>query len=194
MNATELYHKDETSAGIWYCGQCRIVHKEMAQAEQCCRPYTCRTCGKEAPKYYTICMECQTSAMLIKEAERFEKAEKLTEWDGPVQTDAVGWNDGFFASLDDLLEYLADWEDNHEEPKPTYAWACDSRPTCALDVGRIIDDATQEAHEDFNTDSLKGVEELRAAIDRFNEANKGITTWTPNYKKVVLLTPTPATP
>lgn len=40
MNATELFHSDGKTAGVWYCAECRVVHKDQPGAEQCCKPYT----------------------------------------------------------------------------------------------------------------------------------------------------------
>jgi uncharacterized protein YbaR (Trm112 family) len=55
---------------------------------------------------------------------------------------------------------------------PEYIWAADFEPL-ELDLGNILEHATEEHHETVN-DYMKGTEELKIAIDKFNELNKGI--------------------
>ena len=125
----------------------------------------------------------------VKEKERFEKAEKIKEsdWGGPVYSESIGYNDGYFANLDEFYEFLEDEYDYKEKLDIRYVWACHSNPSCHIDMDDVLENATQEAHEDFSTDDLKGVKELAAAIDKFNELNKDNVTWTPDYSKVVIL-------
>lgn len=121
------------------------------------------------------------------EAERFEKAEKITDWSGPVYCEGIGYSDGYFHNMEELLDHLDSDDDEEVCERPKYAWACDSNPCCWLDYGSIIEDATQEAHESFDAGQLHGEDELKAALERFNEANKGFVSWTPNYKRAVLI-------
>lgn len=149
-------------------------------AEQCCRPYKCSVCGVEVDRYHTMCRACQDARCAEKEREWFDKAEKLTSWPGPV---FVPQTDRYHASVEEYLDYA----DEEQIAAGGYLWACESTPVCTLDIGRIIEDATQEAYEDFNPDDLDGQTELKTALDAFNDLNKGRVMWEPDYTKAILL-------
>lgn len=185
MNATELFHADGNSSGIFYCSECKRVAHSKQLAEQCCTPPVCRICGKEtSQKYRLICRPCKIIKDENKEAARFEKAEKITSWDGPVFLDGAGYNEGYFP---DFAE-LADWIDGEESELPRYyVWTCISLPICHLNCDKIIENATQDAYEDWDTDSLMGVDELRSAMEAFNAKNASQVYWEPNYKVALLL-------
>jgi hypothetical protein len=179
MNATELYKSDGTTAGIYYCEKCRIVHREKSLAEQCCMPVMC-SCGKECQKYYTKCPACVSADRSKKERLRFENAEKLMEWNGPVM---LPDSDGYFATVGDMFDEV------DPDDCPEYVWTCSEKPVCHLDIDRIIEAATDDAYEDFDSDSLLGQKELALALDAFNEANKGNVCWDVNYRKCLVLQP-----
>jgi hypothetical protein len=119
------------------------------------------------------------------EASRFAKSEKVETWDGPVWADGCGNSDGFFTDMDDFL----DWTHCREpgEVVPPYVWACDKKPVVSLDINHILENATQEAYEDFSYSDLTGIKELEAAMTTFCEINKDVVVWVPNYKKAVLV-------
>ena len=179
MNATELFHADGKSSGIYYCGQCRIVHRERESAEQCCKPYIC-SCGAECLKHWLICDDCRRKKDIAKERERFEKAEKVTAWNGAV---ADPHSDRYGRNLDELLELL----DYDEADPPEYVWTCHERPVCVLDYDTIIEHATNDAYEDFDPGSLDGKKELTEALEKFNALNKENVVWEPNYKLALVL-------
>lgn len=181
MKATELFHQDGRSAEIYYCGQCRIVHRTQGFAEQCCKPNICE-CGAECPQYYTSCNECRRKKDIARERERFEKADKVTTWDGPV---ADPHSERYGANLDELLELL---DCDGFEP-PEYVWTCNERPVCNLDYYSIIESATSDACEDFDANSLLGDKELIAALEKFNQTNSKNVVWEPNYKLALVLHP-----
>lgn len=192
MNAIELFHADGKTAGIYHCEKCRIVKRTKAEADQCCAPVKCADCGSEnVPKYYTVCDACRHKKEADREAERFAKAEKVTEWSGAIYSDGRGWNEGFFANVEDLEDWLAcEEEDDGSQPdRPEYVWTCDDKPFCQLDYDHIIENAIQEAYEDWEPDSITGADALKAAIEAFNEANKEHVSWEPNYKRALLLLP-----
>lgn len=72
------------------------------------------------------------------------------------------WESQSFEIIDEIYYLFA----------PEYIWATDFKPL-KLDLGNILEWATEEHHETVN-DYMKGVEELRIAIDKFNELNKSI--------------------
>ena len=180
MNATELFVKEGKSAGIYFCGQCRCVSRTQAEAEQCCKPYACDKCGKEILRYHTRCDDCHNVERARVERERFDKAEKLTEWTGWVYCEGLGFRDGFFESIAELSD---------EEGLPEYVWTCTPDHFVHADVSDITERIADQAYEDWDPDELNGLEELRAALDKFNEANKDAISYSPDYTKAVLLKP-----
>lgn len=126
----------------------------------------------------------------VREKEQFDKAEKLKEddWDGPVYCEGYGYNDGYFADLNEFYDDVRDdSEDDDEFVTPKYVWTCDVSQSCHIDLDDILENSTQEAHEDFDYRDLNGLDELRAAVDKFNGLNKDVVSWTPNFKKCVIL-------
>jgi hypothetical protein len=186
MNATELYHQDGKSAGVFYCTACRCVQRTKEEADQCCAPTKCRDCGQETGrKWYVTCAECDRKNRLKQEAERFEKAEKRTGWDGWVYREGTG-RDGFSESLSDFWE---NWENDHaagDEP-PTYVWACTEHHFARADLDEITERIAENGYEDFDGDDLRGLVEFKAAIQRFNEANHDLVSYAPDYRVAVLL-------
>lgn len=173
MNATELFHADGKSAGIWYCAKCRVVARSREDAEQCCQPRKCE-CGSEVERGWICCNECRRKKDVARERERFEKAEKLTEWDGWVFCGGIG-SDGFSESLEDFYDNWADEHDGGGE-LPEYVWACKENHLVHADI----------AIENFDLNELDGLPELKAAINTFVGLNKDKISYEPDYTKAVL--------
>lgn len=192
MNAIELFHSDGKPAGIFYCEKCRIAKRTKEEAAQCCAPAKCEDCGSEALQhYYTVCDPCRHKRDTAREAERFANAEKVTEWNGVILHGSHGYNDGFFRDIDELDDWPADEaeEDGTQPDRPEYVWTCDDQCFCQLDYCSIIEHATQEAYEDWDSRTIAGQAELKAAIATFNAANAHHATWHPNYKRALILAP-----
>lgn len=185
MNATELFHQDGKSAEIFYCGQCRIVARSKELAELCCAKRKCQRCGGEAPSGWLICDACRKLKEVEEEKERFEKAEKITKWDGWVFSEGHGYQDGYFESLSEFLDWCQDEE--IPESEVTYVWACKSNQFVNADVSDITERICDNAYEDFEPDCLNGLEELKAALEKFNEANACQLAYNPDYTKAVLI-------
>ena len=178
MNATELFHKDGRTAGVFYCEKCRMVKRTQYEAEQCCKPYKCSSCGKDCERqYYTICNECDRQREITREQERFAKAEKVTEWDGPVL-----YGDTYYESIEDMIE-------TEEDELPDYVWTCTIEKFVEIDVDGILQRICENGYEDFDESSLKGIEEFEVAARKFEEANAGAVCWNPDYKKALLISP-----
>ena len=177
MNATKLFHADGKPAGIWYCTACRLVARTQDAADRCCMPVLC-ACGVPVKPGWTICSTCCEAAEAAKEKARFEKATKLTNWDGPVMTPAG-----------DFLEGLEDLDGTLEEELPAYVWACNKVPVVALDLDNILEDAPPDASAGFPGGDLTGVAEVGQALEAFNVANAGVVEWELDYTRAVTVTP-----
>jgi len=126
---------------------------------------------------------------------KYEKATKVLEKDyaGPVYSEKISWyNEGYFESLTDFYDTVNAQKEETEENnetfiKPTYVWACKEKPSCYIHLSDVLENASQDAHEDFDTNDLQGLAELSAAIDKFNKLNEDNVTYYPDYSKVVIL-------
>ena len=178
MNAQELFLKDGKSAGVYYCENCKLVSKTLAEADDCCSPDKCQTCGAEAERYRMFCNSCQRKKEHAAEMSRFAKAEKLTQFDGHIVN-----GDKFYESVADML-------DDIDDPAyiPEYVWATKPCNFINLNIEDVLDMAitADEAYEDFD-ESLSGVDELKHAIAYFNEANRHHISYIPDYTKAVLV-------
>ena len=185
MNGQELFKKDGTATGIFFCETCRVVHRDKAKADECCVPRLC-ACGATLERYTATCRACTDKKIHDKECAMFAKAEQVEFWDGPVFRDGCGHNEGFFDTAGDLMEWIED-QDDDEIPIPGYAWTCDRVPVVTLDLDRILEDGTQEAYDEFAYGDLSGIDKLKAAIDEFNRTNADVVSFVPNYKRVLIL-------
>ena len=174
MNGQELFLKDGKTAWVYYCSECKVVHKSIESADECCKPYKCTVCEGTAPRYHTMCKECYR---ITTENKRFEKAEKLTSFDGQVYC-----GDTFYPDLDYVMDELS------EDP-PEYVWATKPVNFVSIRTDRITEMAVDEdeAYEDFECDEILGVDELTAAIEAFNLANKHHVSYVPDYTKAVII-------
>jgi hypothetical protein len=130
-------------------------------------------------KQFTDAHEAATNAG------RFSKAEKVRTWDG-----AVFMGDQFFSSMAELLDHLSHSTDEW----PEFVWASTVKnviPT--LSVDDVVESSLAEnGTEGMDVGDLDGVDELKAALDRFTEANSGLHTYWADYTKAVILSPRPA--
>lgn len=128
----------------------------------------------------TVNKLCMDAMHTRREKEQFEKAEKLTAWD-----EGVFHGDTYHASIFDALDAIeCDGED-----KPEYFWAADPRQVISgFDVAEVVQNQLEEnGWEDMDTHDLNGVDDLQTALDAFTEANKGVTSYFPDYSKVILV-------
>jgi hypothetical protein len=182
MEATELFHKDGKSAAIFYCGKCRIVHKTAKKAEACCKNYLCSNCGEDTQgRLYLCCEKCRRVQDHQGELDRFKKAQKVNsnQWCGPIES----INGEYYANVDEFLE-LADCDEESE-----YVWACDTMLVVDLNIDTVLKRCIDEdsVYEDFDFDDLCGYDELEIALNKFNDANKGLKSWHNNFKTAVIL-------
>ena len=178
LNAVELFHQDGRPANVFYCGKCRTVSTGRNHAEQCCQNYLCTKCGGETGgRAWLVCEPCRRAQDEAREAQRFEQAEKVTEWSGPVYV-----NDHYYRNLEEYFDYA-----NEEGWDARYVWTCDEVHFVKACISDITGNMEGEAYEDWDPETLNGLEDLKAALDKFNEANVGQVSWTPNYNRALLL-------
>lgn len=188
MNAVELFLADGKPASVWFCGKCRHVAGSQHLADLCCDTYKCNKCGKDTgSRSWLRCEACRDAEDVASEVKRFEAAKKVTAWDGWVYSEGHGYKDGYFESLDDFKEW-ADDERSDETPLPTYVWTCKSEAFAQADIDSILCQITDNGYEDFDPETLDGIPELKAALEAFNEANKDVLSYTPDYSTAVLFT------
>jgi hypothetical protein len=190
MNPTELFHADGRSAGVFFCGECKLIYRsgELELAENCCKPWKCDTCGAPTEKYWTACRECRAKVQRDKDQAQWEKAEKVLakDWDGPVWNTA---DDSYHPDLGDLID---DWVCDHERGEPLpHVYVCDA-DTMKFDAERMIEHALEEHYEDASDDiSQAAHEELQQALDAWTDKH-GVTSYHPDYKRAVIWEVDPA--
>lgn len=134
---------------------------------------SCIYCGNPREKPYVACKACMVARCEQREFELFNAAQKLTQWDGPV------YDGDYWPNLDDFISMC--------DPLPEYVWACTSTRFVKIHIDDITESICDDAYENFNPKSLKGLEELEEAIKQFNSANTDAVVWNPDYTKAVLL-------
>jgi len=195
MNAIKLFRADtnepiEASA----CGRCGLVWHKHDIAERCC---LCVECGQsvsgpnEKPDFYgtrngPTHQKCKHEKDRLRGIERMDQAEKVDSWDGWVYSDGHGHSEGYFDSVEEFAEW---WEDEFgDEPLPEYIWTCRANrivPTGETIMERLLQDWLENGWEDMDESDLSGLDELKAAVEAFSEANKDVVAWCPNFKVAV---------
>jgi hypothetical protein len=182
--------KGRNGQQLWCCETCGSLKLDQESADKCC---VCSYCDQPIEQdkigkgdYSYIHGKCSDEREREREAARIEKAEKLDSWDGPVQWDGVrgGWGDGFFSSLDELIESLEDDDDDDGAELPEYVWCCKEAKRARISLSSVLENLAEDMYEDA-ADNFQGVDELQAAVDKFNELNKSVISWEPNYKRMV---------
>lgn len=143
--------------------------------------------------YYLRCKECRDKAEREKERKKFEKAEKLAleqYSDDPVYWEGHegGLGDGYFSSVDEVLDYC----EQEGRAVPEYVWACASRDF-TLDGDSIIERELekQEMYDDAGDDiGDEARTRLQAYLDVWTK-EVNLHSWSPDYKRAVLLRETP---
>lgn len=182
MNAIQLNYPEGKPSGVWVCSKCRLVHATETLASNCCNSRVCRTCGEIIQSSYKLqCDGCFRLALVQKDRELFEKAEKIREEDGTGMLYSEYPIEGYFESSDELMVAC----DEAGGERPRYAWVCNKREFVTVDWDRILESILENGSDDMDEDDLAGVEDFRKAIDAFETANKGVFVWDPDYKRAV---------
>ena len=234
MNAQTLFSlKDEEykHSGIYFCSNCRIVHRKQEDAEKCCKCIYCDKLVEEKRPdqngsyiYHDKCFKTENAKIRNKfEEDKFAKATKITakEWAQKehswIFSESYSSNEGY-RDIHDFIDQFGDGDlfcpecgeepeakaldteedkDNYLECKcgwksppyqaiddiihlflPKYVWATEFEPV-QLDIDRILENVLEHHYEDCEA---KGYEELKIAIDKFNDQNKNNGSYNVNYK------------
>lgn len=166
MNAQELFTAGGQSAGVWYCEKCKSMRTRKKFAESCCTPKVCE-CGEPVAGNRTNeCNRCHQYKNDLIWRERLDRA-TLVDHDGWVWSrDVDGIRDGYFQSVDELIEYTFD----NESDVPEYAFACNAK-ILQVDICDILERLDDNGWEEM-TEHASGVQELSDSIDKFNELNR----------------------
>ena len=180
MNGYELISpKTGKPCGVFVCGVCNLVtHADLV--EKCCKPCDC---GKPSRNRFECkCSDCVDIAYAERRAKDLEKAE-LVEWDGSMifSEEVSGHRDGWFDSPDDLLDYLADEE---EDNKPEFAFV-GRKCVRELDLYSAIERMTEDTYEDAEVcATLEDMTRLEEVVTMFN-AKYAVTYYEHDYKRKV---------
>ena len=181
--AVELYKKDGTSAGAFYCAECRVIFRTEEGAANCHGERLC-ACGGKLERFYSTCSNCRDKEWrekeALKEQERFNAAKKITEaeYDGGM----VYCGNNYYDSVEDAVDgYLKGQE-------PEYVWACTDVGVVKATTESLYENMLENMWEDASVDDLNGVDALEAAVKAFNEANESICVWEPDYTTAILVT------
>lgn len=187
MNAVFLSMPDGSETDISICTSCGAAARGRTNfdiSEKCC---TCWECGgpltaeekKHPGHYHAACDRLRRGKM---DLARMENAALVENYNGPVFADGVrGGQDGYFRSLDELQDALADYDET--APCLEFAYCCTVSPI-RINLDSVLEQITEEAYEDAYED-IKGVGELQESVDKFNATNAEIQTWNADYTRKV---------
>lgn len=186
LNAIELFLSTGKSAKVWACGKCKLVKKDEEDAKLCCEPWTCKNCGLHCDQYRTLCESCDQHRRGLIKARRMEAAVEVTDYDGWVFCEEIdGHNNGYWPSLGEFQDYMFD-DFEHSSPEFVYCCTPETKEICITDVVQtMLCDIDDEMADNF-FDSLEGMAELEAAVEKWNLTNKTrLTLYEADYKRKV---------
>ncbi len=183
MPALSLFYSDGTPAKLWQCRTCGTLFSDEQVAGRHC---ACIACGG-APlvRGESLCAVCLLIKVDRKERERFDKALKLEEWEGPVFWEngpsGARWGDGYYESLDEFEDLLHD-DDDVEVPE--FVWCCKISHRFKLDVWSVIEQECAELWEGAS-EAVLGADYLEKVVREINSLNEGLVSYCPDYAKMV---------
>ena len=209
FNGVEKYTYDEFVDGVWkfkptnvwYCSNCKSVYQSEQDANNCCNCYYCKTLvdgknnndkNKSLFSYHAKCWdEEQCRSRLETRQFRFEKAIKIDakNYNGWVYHEGSGYNEGFFESIEDFIDWwyceYENMDGKLEQELPDYVWACNEVQFSAPDFERIIEWSCEDKWEDM-PNYINGKKELQEALDKFQEANKDLKSYDPDFTRAIV--------
>jgi hypothetical protein len=182
--AIELYKQDGSASGVYFCESCRIVYSNKEDAEWCHGERLC-ACGVKITQGYRqkTCSDCESKVWKEKErkreAEKFEAATKINAED--YKGEHVYLDDKYYDSVEEAIDQFL------EGQEPEYVWACVDKQLPKVDLEDLTCNLLDNMWEDAEVSDLNGIEELEEALAVFNEANKSIQLWEPDYSTAILV-------
>lgn len=175
MKAIELYKKEVDGVaptGIFYCGNCKVVHRTKDLADGCCLCSGCKE--KPCAKNSHLCMECRTVWQAeMNEKQRQKEAKVLDDAELVIDAGPVWYNDHYYSDVGDLEESLEC--DGSELPEFVHLM----KPVkfTKFSPEELFDNYNENIMcEDLDIrDKLCGMASLKKAFDEFNEDNEGTT-------------------
>lgn len=169
----------ESKPLLYACGSCGSIHsptiylakKEVQHAtalEAAVNCYNCRThnvcqyCGEQCDKGWTACDPCRL-------AKKLEAAVEVPDNGGPY----FGFDDDqIYFGIDEARDAGHEWVHPCTETYPH------------IDPDDILENLTSDMFEDASVDDLDGVNEFYAAVEKFNDAQKAVTYWADEKRKI----------
>lgn len=185
MNPIELLMPDGKPSGVFACEKCGTVNNIQSIVSRCCN-WKCDQCGKDVTRGMTKCIHCICEASRKRTLERLEAAEEVNEWGSWVYSeDFTGHNDGWFTSLEDLIEYVGELDADERGDLPDFVF-CSTTDIRKIDFGEALERACEDGYEDMGSHRFALEKETQEAIDRFNKANEtNLTVFEVDYKRKV---------
>lgn len=139
---------DQEKVAAVACGKCRCVARDTAEAESCCVPVKCKTCGEETTRFQTECDSCThkrwDKETRAKEAEAFNAATKILAKDYKGEQVCLQ-----FSCTEDDYWLLSDtWEEIDDKP---WVWGCTEVPWPRPDMQRVME---SEVEDEYPVDVL----------------------------------------
>lgn len=159
------------------------------QALRCC-DNRCRTCNAPVQRHYSRCDECQDKHRRDERRAWAYRATPVPYDGGWVYSDHVsGYNDGYFDSLDALVEYVAD---GANEGLMLPAWV---HPCREIYPSLDISGAYESMDDDFGVEDISVAEripddlsrQMDALVEKINESLKGTIAYHARFSKVIIL-------
>lgn len=144
----------------------------------------CYGCGAITGTTTGTCSACWEVRKFREEQQRLRRATVIQaeSHNDYVFADGYGYHDGYFESLDDLLDHC----DCEGCEPPCFVHPCAPTTPPSLDADWICESIVEEQHEDFAASDLAGFEELEKAVEAFN-ARQTSYSWMWDSSRVIVL-------
>lgn len=183
MDRINLIAEGTDKVVAWACGKCRLVRGNSSDADQCCLPWKCLSCGNTTRRqYWTSCDSCVSAKAKRNEVERYAKAEKVldSEWNGPVYVEQ--WGD-YFASIPEMHD-SEKWAGPGNIERPLRVYTC-AVVKFEIDIDGALDTARNNWLAEEGPDPVDWAE-LVDYIAQWN-AKQDAECWEPDFKRAIAI-------
>lgn len=182
MNAKPLFTQDKSDIVAYFCSECRIVKATEKEAEKCCKPLFCATCGGLVEQYRNVCETCAKKISLSSLKTSLAKAIRLKKpTTDKIYSEGLGSDDGYidFSELDEVVA-----EDECE--MPLFVYDCQKEVWAGLDAESILENSLEG---DWYEDAIHNVElrdELENMIKLWND-KQTLNQYMVNMEKIIVI-------